>query len=515
MTTESHQAELLARWLSESPPGAIRSAPPSGLDPDVVDAICALRPDRAPTPRVGIDDILLEVADGPLAEAVDPAAAGALGALLDGASSPHELDPDVLDAVSVLQPARAPSPRVSIDDILAEVEAGPLARARTTNAPDETVPTGDGSHAHRSGAPPAARRRLPAWVWPSVGGIAIAATAVLFVAPIARQTMDAPPAGPAMSGPDAEQTPPTAPEAAVPEMQTTQGPPADKSATQVAAAASARAGSGPAGLGTRGGAAAGSGSSQDSPSFESLSPTGAAPPERMVAAAPPDRRPPEEPAADASPPPPRPETLPRPLTQTGAAEDLGALDAASAPEATGRTRRRARARGGSRRRAPDGEVLEAERTRPAAASPAASGPRPDSASGEDESAAAADLASLRAAAWSLQAAPSTRSADPDGWSTADRARKDGDASALARALDALLQGPDAAVAQEAAWELARHHLGSGRRDRALDAIAKGLERAGGHRMARSRLFALRGEILEQTGDPGGARIAYQRAIRAR
>ncbi|MEC8423849.1 MAG: hypothetical protein VX000_08735, partial [Myxococcota bacterium] len=517
MTTESHQAELLARWLSESPPGAIRSAPPSGLDADVVDAISALRPDCAPTPRVGIDDILLEVADGPLAEAVDPAAAGALGALLEGASSPHELDPDVLDAVSVLQPARAPAPRVSIDDILAAVEAGPLARAHTTDAPDGTVPTGDGSHAHRSGAPPAARRRLPTWVWPSLGGIAMAATALLFVAPVAQQAMDAPPAGSVASEPEAQQTPRTL--TTTPEAPSGNGSAAEGSATPVAVVASAEAGDGQDGaespasspapgaddpttgsgtgavrLGTRGGAADGRARSQDTRFSEALSPIGAAPPERMAAAAPSDRWRPEESAADAAPPPPGPEPRARPSTQPRAAEDttaggareygVGALDAAPATEATGRTRKRTRAR--RPRRTLEGEVLEAERTRSAAASVPAPGPRSDSASGADESAAAADLASLRAAAWPLQAAPSTRSADPDGWSTADRARKDGDADALARALDALLQGPDDSVAQEAAWELARHHLRSGLRDRALDAIAQGLERAGGHRIARAR-----------------------------
>ena len=50
MTNETHQAELLARWLSKSPTGSVRPEPPAGLDADVVDAVSALRADRAPAP---------------------------------------------------------------------------------------------------------------------------------------------------------------------------------------------------------------------------------------------------------------------------------------------------------------------------------------------------------------------------------------------------------------------------------------------------------------------------------
>jgi hypothetical protein len=235
VSPENRQAELLAHWLSESQGGDVRPEPPKGLDPEVVDAILALRPDQAPPARVTLDDILFEVADGPLAEAVDPAAAGRLREWVDGdwsadsgspaAGSPEqslldELDPDVVDAISTLRPERAPAARVSIDDILAEVRTGPLAapavaandaapsnvvslsaaRAATTPAATShagsTQPEVDASAprdvAIDKTAPRLPKRSLPRWLWPSVGGLAMAATAMLFVMPVANQAMDAP-----------------------------------------------------------------------------------------------------------------------------------------------------------------------------------------------------------------------------------------------------------------------------------------------------------------------------------
>ena len=194
MSTETHQAELLARWLSESPGDGVRPEPPSGLEADVVAAVSALRPDRAPAARLDIDDILFEVADGPLAEVVDPAAVGALGALLDEGGLPPGLDPDVLDAVSTLRPERAPAARVTIDDILAEVSSGPLSGMPSTTSPlppstPETM-TPLASPANRGPT----GKRPPAWLWRSLGGLAVAATALLFVVPMATQTMEAPPA---------------------------------------------------------------------------------------------------------------------------------------------------------------------------------------------------------------------------------------------------------------------------------------------------------------------------------
>jgi predicted negative regulator of RcsB-dependent stress response len=97
----------------------------------------------------------------------------------------------------------------------------------------------------------------------------------------------------------------------------------------------------------------------------------------------------------------------------------------------------------------------------------------------------------------------------------DAARQGGDTAALQSALDALIRGADDAVAQEAAWELARLDLQRGRRDLALVSIARGLGRPGGHPLAQSRLLALQGEVLEQRGDAAGAKESYRRAVRVR
>ena len=59
MSTDEHS---LAQWLD-----APTSDPESTLDPEVLEAVYAMRPDLAPAPRVTADDILASVTDGPLA----------------------------------------------------------------------------------------------------------------------------------------------------------------------------------------------------------------------------------------------------------------------------------------------------------------------------------------------------------------------------------------------------------------------------------------------------------------
>jgi len=63
-TTIEEQAAQLAQWLDEHP----GSAPPDGVDPDVLETIYALRPDLAPAPSFSIDDILGDITSGPFAE---------------------------------------------------------------------------------------------------------------------------------------------------------------------------------------------------------------------------------------------------------------------------------------------------------------------------------------------------------------------------------------------------------------------------------------------------------------
>ncbi len=59
MTIDEH---ALADWLDQ--PG---TEPDEHLDPEVLEAVYALRPDLAPAPRVSADDILASITEGPLA----------------------------------------------------------------------------------------------------------------------------------------------------------------------------------------------------------------------------------------------------------------------------------------------------------------------------------------------------------------------------------------------------------------------------------------------------------------
>ena len=61
MTTPTPE-ELLAQWLDDPAAG-----PPKGLDDEVVQAMIALRPELAPAPTIGLDDILAGVSEGPFA----------------------------------------------------------------------------------------------------------------------------------------------------------------------------------------------------------------------------------------------------------------------------------------------------------------------------------------------------------------------------------------------------------------------------------------------------------------
>ena len=59
--TPEEQAQKLAEWL-DSAPG---DAPPPGIDPEALEAIYALHPERAPEAKVGVDDILSRIESGP------------------------------------------------------------------------------------------------------------------------------------------------------------------------------------------------------------------------------------------------------------------------------------------------------------------------------------------------------------------------------------------------------------------------------------------------------------------
>jgi hypothetical protein len=63
MNHDTPSAVALARWLEDHP----GTPPPPEVDPEVVQAIYALRPELAPAPRLTADDILASITRGPLA----------------------------------------------------------------------------------------------------------------------------------------------------------------------------------------------------------------------------------------------------------------------------------------------------------------------------------------------------------------------------------------------------------------------------------------------------------------
>ncbi|MDG1481155.1 MAG: hypothetical protein P8R54_16305, partial [Myxococcota bacterium] len=165
--SDNHQAELLARWLSESGRG---EPAPTGLDEDAVEAVLALRPDLAPPARVDIDDILDVVEEGPFAETGEGAA---LADWLDSGTLSDAIDADVQEAVFALRPGLAAAPRVDMDDIFGAVTTGPFAQ----DAAPEVAPVVSLMEARQQRA---SRRR---W-WAPVGAVAAAAVALLMVNPV-------------------------------------------------------------------------------------------------------------------------------------------------------------------------------------------------------------------------------------------------------------------------------------------------------------------------------------------
>ncbi len=137
--TIEEQATQLARWLEEHP-GA---TPPEGLDPDVLEAIYTLRPDLAPAPSFTIDDILADITAGPFAPiSAEPGAEIAqLAELIE------------IDRSDVQPPADAP------------------AEPQTPTVVDLSTE----------------RRRRRPWLWTGVGAMAAAAMALFVVMPFVEQ----------------------------------------------------------------------------------------------------------------------------------------------------------------------------------------------------------------------------------------------------------------------------------------------------------------------------------------
>ena len=111
MTTP--QPELLARWLQHQlDRGDVGTPPPAGLDPDVVEAVDALRPDLAPVPELDLDELLAGVTQGPFAVPAGESehlAASELARRLDGGPLTPEqaadLDEGAFAAMAAIRPA--------------------------------------------------------------------------------------------------------------------------------------------------------------------------------------------------------------------------------------------------------------------------------------------------------------------------------------------------------------------------------------------------------------------------
>lgn len=129
---DTEQARALALWLDGD------GGPASDVDADVLEAIYVLRPDLAPAPQLRIESILDSLTQGPL---VEPHVAAALAQWLSdppGTPPPRELPAGVVESTYALQPERAPAPKLSIQDVLSEVSEGPL--AQTSRVELQVVP---------------------------------------------------------------------------------------------------------------------------------------------------------------------------------------------------------------------------------------------------------------------------------------------------------------------------------------------------------------------------------------
>ncbi|MDP2314372.1 MAG: hypothetical protein Q8P41_15835, partial [Pseudomonadota bacterium] len=196
------KAQRLATWLS-SPAG---TEPPEDLDPEVLGAVYALVPDRAPPPRVSIDDILGLVTTGPFASGTAAAARHEGGEAGGGASTAGAPTVPASTPGSIVEfpGMRIPAPKDTSDppSELFETEVMPLGSdgpVRLVSHPGGRAPEVGGapvatpvsrtttSEAAATGsrANEPASRRAPSrmWMLPTIGLALAAAAATLVIVP--------------------------------------------------------------------------------------------------------------------------------------------------------------------------------------------------------------------------------------------------------------------------------------------------------------------------------------------
>lgn len=182
--SEHLEAQALADWLAGTPNGAV----PETLDADVAEAIIALRPEYAPPHTVSIESVLATLTEGPL---VDPAIAEALRQWLEskpGTPPPEILPVGVVEATYALRPELAPSLGINIDDVLNEVNSGPLAEAEVI----PLQPKGGPATTDRIASRALGSTRRKWWTGTAVTATAVAATTLLFVGPMADKAQHGP-----------------------------------------------------------------------------------------------------------------------------------------------------------------------------------------------------------------------------------------------------------------------------------------------------------------------------------
>lgn len=590
--TPDRQAQLLSHWLHQEPGGAVPDELDEDVVEAVYALRPDLAPAPRLTIEQILEEVHEGPLALSGAARPDAAQVQALMAWLEavpGRRPGPEVDPDVVEAVYALRPDLAPAPTLSLDDILGAVTTGPFAAA-TAPPPAEPLaasqpataaaPTTAPAAARPRQAPPGperrraapATRRLPTWLVPSLGAAAVAATALLLVVPMRGRLAEAPspfdaaermatpaPAPPMASAPAAR------PPAAATEASPTDAPAAEPLALEPDGAAApadatldtlrddrveARAGAGSVALPVAGATAGDAVEAAGGPGARQAQ-GGEAAREAKASSSPVEEAPlaDDELRADA------PAAALAPAT-TGSSAAWSESDAdqeglerqagsssgrARAEESLGQSaeRRKSADRGGllsSKKeaaavaQAPAPAAEAPSRSAPASAAdladeaelaeapapPQQAGPTlpsPATAAGP----AGLSLAQLRAAAWPLGGFPDPTVGRPDvaaAHAAAAEADAQGDPAGFVAALRPLLSHASADVALDAGYRIARRQQANGDLSGALVTVNQALAR-GGAGLQRARLLALQGELHERRGDPERAADSYRAAVQAR
>ena len=527
MSTEETEARLLAEWLA-TPAG---TPPPEGLSSDVVAAVYAMRPDRAPAPRVSIEDIFGKVEKGPFAEAVAEAGAARapLGTTRRGAGTPGPVRPERKPARRVGWWA-APAVGVVVSAAAAVLFVLPM--GGQAPSPTATKLAQEASEAHDAAMPTPAAAPM--------GGASAPAE------PIAEASA---PADAAPSGAVGTKAVPAAPGTAAGEGAAgkTAGNlgPADDGRSRMedvfgrekadAGGADAPDGSAPAANGVGGLAAGGGGSASGSYGSQSAQRGGAgyaAPMEEAQGqAAVADK---DAAMAPAPPPPPAPVTAAAPAAipeltttaSTGSNDAWGQASAREAKKAEAKPASAPKAKTSAPAKAPAPSMASAPRSAPAADRGA------DAMEMEDDAGALAK----EAPALDQKASSSTRGDSASGradavprdysssallgradvaaaYATAQTAAASGRIDDAVAAYTPLLSDSDARVAQDAAWRCALAQSAAGRASAASATVSRGLGRSSANTPYRSNLLVLQGDLAAARGDAAGAAKAWADAAR--